>query len=302
MILDEAAFDKQFNSHRLQQLDKNIFFGSLPSLNDLDALKNNNIRFFIGIDIPTETMSQIYTQSNICNLYSPNGTNDIIMINFDTSLMPQQFNVNDPAISCYINNNAVMLNKLTEQLNPEIFNTKNIIYGSKRNYTNVKYNVFQLNNYDLFERLNDWLELFKCTGSGVLIFGDRENNETLIALLISCVIKKSSNLKIMDAFQFIKSLKNDSNDNIQEQKIYWNSGLLSYYEMIRKNSMTWTSNGTPSLSCGSSLFQNKTISPNKRRVVNLHQQNKIPISPTSPLKEKGNTVGSVERCKRARSD
>ena len=124
----------------------------------------------------------------------------------------------------------------------------------------------------------------------------------LIALLISCVIKKSSNLKIMDAFQFIKSLKNDSNDNIQEQKIYWNSGLLSYYEMIRKNSMTWNSNGTPSLSCGSSLFQNKTISPNKRRVVNLHQQNKIPISPTSPLKEKGNTVGSVERCKRARSD
>lgn len=302
MILDEAAFNKQFNSHRLQQLDKNVFFGSLLSLNDLDSLKTNNIRFLIGIDIPTETMSQLYTHSNLCNLYSSNGINDIIMINFNTSLMPQPFNVNDPTISCYINNNSCMLNKLTAQLNPDIFNTKQVIYGNKTNYTNVRFNVFQLHNYDLFEQFNDWLEIFKSTGNGVLIFGDHENNETFIALLISCVIKKSSNLKIMDAFQFVKSLKNDSNDNIQEQRIYWNSGLLSYYETIRKNSMVWNANGIPSLSYGSSIFQNKTISPNKRRVMNLHPQNQTPMSPTSPLKEKVNPVGSFDRCKRARSD
>lgn len=300
MNLDEAAFNNQFNSHRLQQLDKNLFFGSLPSLNDLDTIQKNNIRFFVGVDIPTETMAQVYTQSNLINLYSPQGMNDIILINFDTSILPKPFDPSDPAISLYIQNNTTLLNQLVQQVDPTLFTTKQTIYGEKRNYTNLTSNVFQLNNYDMFEQFNDWVEIFKLTGNGVLIFGDHENSATLIALLISCVIKKSSNLKIMDAFQFIKSLKNDSNDNIQEQNIYWNSGLLSYYEAIRKYSGSWGVNKKPLSNV--SFFNNKTISPNKRRGIALPTPSQTPVTPTSPTKDIMVPQAAVDRTKRARSD
>lgn len=299
MNLDEAAFNNQFNSHRLQQLDKNIFFGSLPSLNDLDTLRNNNIRFFIGVDIPTQTMSQLYTQSNLINLYSPQGMQDIVMINFDTSIIPHAIDMMDPTVPVYINNNTMMLNQLVSHLDPEMFATKQTIYGERRNYNNIKTNVFQLNNYDMFEQFNDWVEIFKSTTNGTLIFGDHENSETLIALLMSCVIKKSSNLKLYDAFQFIKSLKNDSNDNIQEQNIYWNSGLLMYYEAIRKYTMSWGINKKPIAT--TSFFNNKNISPNKRRGTNLPPP-QMPMTPTSPTKDILVAAGAIDRCKRARSD
>lgn len=302
MNLDEAAFNKQFNSHRLQQLDNNIYFGSLPSLGDLETLRNNNIRFFIGVDIPTETMAHVYTQSNLINLYSPQGMQDIVMINFDTSIVPRKIDSNDPTVPVYIKNNTMMLNQLVGHLDPEIFITKQTIYGEKRNYNHLKSNVFQLNNYTMFEQFNDWVEIFKSTTNGVLIFGDHENSETLISLLMSCVIKKSSSLKLVDAFQFVKSLKNDSNDNIQEQNIYWNSGLLMYYEAIRKYSMSWSINKKP-LST-TSFFNNNNISPNKKRAANLPppMAMAMPMTPTSPTKNMLVSTGAFDRCKRARSD
>ncbi|CAL9736990.1 hypothetical protein MOSE0_L01068 [Monosporozyma servazzii] len=302
MNLDEAAFNKQFNSHRLQQLDNNIYFGSLPSLGDLETLRNNNIRFFIGVDIPTETMAHVYTQSNLINLYSPQGMQDIVMINFDTSIVPREIDSNDPTVPVYIKNNTMMLNQLVGHLDPEIFITKQTIYGEKRNYNHLKSNVFQLNNYTMFEQFNDWVEIFKSTTNGVLIFGDHENSETLISLLMSCVIKKSSSLKLVDAFQFVKSLKNDSNDNIQEQNIYWNSGLLMYYEAIRKYSMSWSINKKP-LST-TSFFNNNNISPNKKRAANLPppMAMAMPMTPTSPTKNMLVSTGAFDRCKRARSD
>lgn len=302
MNLDEAAFNKQFNSHRLQQLDNNIYFGSLPSLGDLETLRNNNIRFFIGVDIPTETMAHVYTQSNLINLYSPQGMQDIVMINFDTSIVPRKIDSNDPTVPVYIKNNTMMLNQLVGHLDPEIFITKQTIYGEKRNYNHLKSNVFQLNNYTMFEQFNDWVEIFKSTTNGVLIFGDHENSETLISLLMSCVIKKSSSLKLVDAFQFVKSLKNDSNDNIQEQNIYWNSGLLMYYEAIRKYSISWSINKKP-LST-TSFFNNNNISPNKKRAANLPppMAMAMPMTPTSPTKNMLVSTGAFDRCKRARSD
>lgn len=305
MNLDEAAFNKQFNSHRLQQLDNNIFFGSLPSLHDLDTIRSNNIRFFIGVDIPTETMAHVYTQSNLINLYSPQGMQDIVMINFDTSIVPRSIDANDPTVPVYIENNTMMLNQLVTHLDPDMFTSKQTIYGEKRNYHNLKSNVFQLNNYTMFEQFNDWVEIFKSTTTnGVLIFGDHENSETLISLLMSCVIKKSSNLKLNDAFQFIKSLKNDSNDNIQEQNIYWNSGLLMYYEAIRKYSMSFSIN-KKTLSTTTSFFKDNNISPNKKRAAaNLPHPSAMPMpmTPTSPGKNILVPAGAFDRCKRARSD
>lgn len=302
MNLDEAAFNNQFGSHRLQQLDKNVFFGSLPSLNNIDSLRENNIRFFIGVDIPTETMAKLYTQSNLTNLYS--SPTDIIMINFDSSIVPKAINFNDHAISLYHQNNTMLLRSLVQHIDPQVFTTKHTIYGDKKHYLSTETNIFQLNNFDVFERFNDWLELFKLTQQGTLIFGDHESNETLMALLVSAVIKKSANLKIMDALQFIKSLKNDSNDGIKEHNIYWNSGLLSYYETIRKYSLKWGVNSKKAVNYHSSFFNNTSVSPNKRRGnVVVPSAAAVPLTPKSPSKDvAGSTFAAIDRSKRARSD
>lgn len=312
MIIDEIAFNNQF-LNKPQQLYSNVFFGSILSL---DYIFENNIKFLVGIDIPTLQLANWYQQVKS----HPNiNVSEILIINFDSKFN----NANIHKINEINNNN----NDITKEQNPLIdYNLQNTqllnnlithldengllepnIYGNRLNYLKLMSNTFTMENELKFVTLNDFIELFNLTGNKIMIFSDNENNENLITLLISVAIKKNPHWKIFDGLQFIKSMKtNYNNDNLREDKIFWCSGLLNYYEIIRKNTMNWglnknnnnnnnvfnnNSNNNNTILQNISIFQPNLSPKRKQKLIDNDKSN---FNNTSRAK--------IARCKRVRSD
>lgn len=303
MIIDEIAFNNQF-LNKPQQLYSNVFFGSILSL---DYIFENNIKFLVGIDVPTLQLANWYQQINS----NPNfNDNEILIINFDSKFNNMNIrssnNINDEHGSLFDYNlqNTQLLNNLISHLDENGLIDANI-YGSKINYLKLMSNTFTMENESKFITLNDLVEMFNLTGNKIMIFSDNENNENLITLLISVVIKRNPHWKIFDGLQFIKSMKtNYSNDNLREDKIFWCSGLLNYYEIIRKNTINWgvnqinnSLNNNNINTNGNTLLQNISLfEPNlsPKRKQKLIDTDKSNFNTTSRAK--------IARCKRVRSD
>ncbi|CCF57508.1 hypothetical protein KAFR_0C05170 [Kazachstania africana CBS 2517] len=302
------------NQYKPQLLDKNIYFGTLQTITKHSVLlANQNIRYFIGIDIPTETVSQLYNDIVNSGIYG--SKDDILMINFDSKfLSPADYDnlqLNNDPLTFYQWNNTRLLNSLiNDRLSlSQNFEFENALFGNKTNYT--KSNVFTVDNFEKFQYFNDLIAIINFQNSnpsnGILIFADYENNENLITLLISIVLKKNPSLKILDALQFIKNLKHDNNYNLKEERIFWCSGLLNYFEEIRKNNLYWGISPRIINDCNNSNniqnnnYNSVKCTSNKRTTNNIDLDNTNTNNNNSKAIAT-DPIASIARSKRARSD
>ncbi|CCD25208.1 uncharacterized protein NDAI_0E03910 [Naumovozyma dairenensis CBS 421] len=264
---NQAYLADQNTAHRL---DNDLYFGSLETLStQLQSIKQNNIRFFIAIDIPSEQCAQLYNQV-ISNLYE--SKDDVIMINFESinSNINESSFQSDELLTSYRWNNTRLLQNLVNSLitpspipspthsekNLNIMNYNNNIhenYNSNspdilneltyllKGANKLDSNILTIQNIEKFQLFNDFLTIFKKFGNS-FVFANNENNENLITLLISTVLKKNPTLNLIESLQFIKSLKSNDPSNTQElqdAKIFWCSPLINYHEFVRKNNMFW---------------------------------------------------------------
>lgn len=90
-----------------QRLDNHIFFGSIHSLTHTDFLLENNIKFFINVDISTEILSHIYHEVR------SNMADEIVIVNIDND---SQIPTDNDLISSYHWQNTSLLQQLIHNL------------------------------------------------------------------------------------------------------------------------------------------------------------------------------------------
>ena len=155
-------------------------------------------------------------------------------------------------------------------------------------------NIITLENIEKFQVFNDFVTIFKNLGNKILIFGDVEDNENLITLLISTVLRKTPTLKLMDALQFVKNLKSGDGLQLREEKIFWCSPLINYHEFVRKNKMYWGPSSNKTINTTSMLsYQNINSNPMFMKTNKRHEDNMMTNLPKQI---------SVSSSKRSRAD
>lgn len=244
----------QLEQLKPQQLDSNIFFGPLNILTQLDFIKEQNIRFFIGIGLDTQRLATLLYGNQI--FY--NNKDDILMVNFDSSF--NRDNVMTDSVSHmtkqYYSHNTSLLNRLIGRVlhgnldsnpslnthrcltpTPERPDVSQLLHGDISHYYNSG-NIYTESDIEKFNAFNDLITIFKSfeAGGNILVFSQNGNDEDIVTLLISTVLKKNPFVKIPEAFQFIKSLRPTIHD-LQQEHIYWCRGLIDFSEAVRSKNM-----------------------------------------------------------------
>ncbi|EDO15789.1 hypothetical protein Kpol_1040p2 [Vanderwaltozyma polyspora DSM 70294] len=269
---------------RPQRLDNNVFFGPLNTLTQVEFLRENNIRFFIGIGVSTERLAKICNE----NAMLRGSMNEVIMINFDSGVVAgqrcnsfdsesittdfQRFNTSQlqNLISYLVNDKRSSSSHSSGNPNddrcltplPEQSDISNLLYGDISHYYGSS--VFSDVNVEKFKAFNDLITLFKAYDptNKVLVFSNDGNDEDLVTLLVSSVLKANPSTKIFEALQYVKSLR-AALSNIKDEKIIWCSGLLNYYECVRANELNWGRVGDQRKTLID--FQNNHQSKNRKR-------------------------------------
>lgn len=221
---------------KAQQLSRNVFFGPLNVLSRHSFLKENNIRFFICIGIPTQ---------RLVNLTSTD--DETLMINFDLERDSSQ----SDSVTVYQEHNTRLLRQiidivLAESFQPEASESKCLTPQpeqlNRSLFGNLEY-IYQNGNIfvgatglKLFEIFNDLLAIFNAfnPNASTFIFSQNGNGEDLTTLLMSQILLKNPYIKISESFQFIKSLRPTISD-IKDEQLFWFNGLVGFYEAIKRD-------------------------------------------------------------------
>lgn len=221
-----------------QQLCNNVFFGPLNTLSQQEFLNENNIRFFISVSIPVERVIEYAANIHL---------DRFLMCCFDQSF--DRTRLSDEVMCRLLEFNG----KHSADLKALIHNAslsdeciarplQSLFYRSVAEYTT---NIFTADGVQKFEQFNDLITLFKLSQLGnVLIFSSNGNDENLLTLLISQILKCNPKVSVMDAFTYVKNLR-PTVENLHEDRIYWCSGLIAYHERARSKELYWGP-GSPS--------------------------------------------------------
>ncbi|EJS41528.1 YOR342C [Saccharomyces arboricola H-6] len=306
-----------------QRLDNHIFFGSIHSLAQTNFLVENNIRYFINVDIPTEILSYIYHELR------PNLLDEIVIVNIDNN---SQIPMDNDLVRSYHWHNTSLLQQLIHHLDflsginingepltppPEshyrnayvqfdhshdpISALDKLLYGNKSEYSRT--NIFPVANEAKFQVFNDLITIFKCSiaqngnnSSNILVLSENgSHDENLISLLMSTVLKANPTFNVYQALQFVKSISLIP-DTVRDEKILWATGFINYQELIKKNEMYWGLGSQKGVK--STLFASpiSSVERKQRKRDDSHIiKSKLPQQKQSPF-------CSLERPKRARSD
>lgn len=303
-----------------QQLDSNIFFGSLATLTEPHTLQQRNIRFFIGIGISNHVFANAY------DMLSKPYNDELVMVNFeDEMMMTQDYNTtfNDETnelISKYHRNNTQLLQQLLDGKNNTLgsnihdlltppvtpisssrsgrysYLDEDVIPNSTLG-TKVHSNTFRKSHLEKFKVFNELISLFKSmeSNNNILILSQFGNDYELMTLLISIIMKKDPSVSVMDALQFVKSSRYSDEPIVKEEQIIWSSGLINYHEFVRASGMFWGLGSTMGQKLGSPTRMNK-----KNRVNEEAMHDGI-ISPSAkPATADGCLQRKIASCKRVR--
>ncbi|AJT73213.1 AHL_G0052560.mRNA.1.CDS.1 [Saccharomyces cerevisiae] len=306
-----------------QKLDNHIFFGSVHSLTHTDFLVENNVRFFINVDISTELISHVYHEVR------PNLADEIVIVNIDnnsqipidsdlvrsfhwhnTSLLQQLIHHLDflgdinnngepltPPPESHYRNAYVQFDHSTDS--PSILDR--LLYGKKSEYSRT--NIFQVTNEAKFQVFNDLITIFKYSiaqsgnsNSNILVLSENgSSDENLISLLMSTVLKENPTFNVYQALQFVKSIAVIP-DTVRDEKILWATGFINYQELIKKNEMYWGLGSQKGLRLTSLASPISKIERKQRRRDDSNIiRSKLPQPRQNPF-------CSAERPKRARCD
>ncbi|KAG0672102.1 hypothetical protein C6P45_004117 [Maudiozyma exigua] len=227
-------------------LDRQIMFGTMDTImNHSDTLRSNNVRFFIGLDLQASQMAQLYDSDLIKNLYG--SPEDIVMVNFDSKFL-EDYTVRDmeslgiqlaatensQQLISYLWNNSQLLKMMATQFSKKHDDTTMFLHRYVTLYKRC--NSFGVDHIEKFQSFNDLMTLFNDTNprGKVFIFSESMNNENMLALLISTMLKKDTTMKVQQCYQFITSLMDIPIDSIRTEKIFLCSGLTNYIESVKK--------------------------------------------------------------------
>ncbi|KOG96814.1 uncharacterized protein DI49_5154 [Saccharomyces eubayanus] len=307
-----------------QRLDNHIFFGSIHSLTRTNFLLENGIRYIINVDIPTETLSHIYHELR------PSLFDETVIVNIDND---SQISMENDLVRSYHWYNSSLLQQLIHHLdflddinnngepltpppeshyrnayvqfdhgsNDSVSALDNLLYGNKSEYSRT--NIFRVANEAKFQVFNDLITIFKCSiaqngnmNSNILIVsGNGNNDENLISLLMSTVLKANPTFNVYQALQFVKSTTVIPG-TVRDEKILWAPGFINYQELIKKNEMYW------GLGSQKGLKPTSFASPisNMERKQRRRDDSSI-VRPKLPQQQQSSFC-SIERPKRARCD
>lgn len=306
-----ANYDAYYTQNHDQPLvlDRHILFGTADSiLNHPDTLTANNVRFFIGIDIPTTQMAELYDSEIISGLYG--SREDIVMVNFDSQFL-EDFVVsdletlntnlqNDSRLVSYLWNNSQLLKMMATQLAKDTVDTSKILHR----YVNVykRCNSFAVDHIEKFQSFNDLMTLFNMTNpqGKVFVFSDSTTNENMLTLLISTMLKRDTSMKVQQAYHFVTNLMDTPADNVRVERIFLCSGLTNYVESVKRfNSI----NGrrqlvTNNYNSATSSYAHANMS---KRSMRYTDSSNIATTTTSTTNDNDH-AGQTATGKRARSD
>ncbi|CCE64484.1 hypothetical protein TPHA_0H02810 [Tetrapisispora phaffii CBS 4417] len=310
----------------LDRLDNQVFFSSVSSLlHNPNLITENNIRYLFttGISI-NDFIATIYNNDNEL---LKNIANNLCIINLDTldSVAGQQFQYSysddvqafkrhhtqklQDIISYLVNdieqrvngkmNNNTDDNSINRYLSPipDKVNLSSILYGDVSYYYGS--NEFNDSDINRFKTFNDLLTILKTYNQRekALIISQDGNDYNMIAYLISTVLKLNPSYNIYEALRHLKCLT-ENFEELNNERIIWYSGLLSYYELIRANELYWGNVNVNSLNstktnmnfanantCATNS-RSSSISPNKRRDSNniaTAITQPTPVTQSSPI-------------------
>ncbi|AJT72244.1 AEG_G0052560.mRNA.1.CDS.1 [Saccharomyces cerevisiae] len=306
-----------------QRLNNHIFFGSVHSLTHTDFLVENNVRFFINVDLSTELISHIYHEVR------SKFAHEIVIVNIDND---SQIPIESDLVRSFHWHNTSLLQQLIHHLDflsginnhgepltpPPESHYRNayvqfdhpsdsvsildkLLYGNKSEYSRT--NIFQVTNEAKFQVFNDLITIFKYsiaqggnTNSNILVLSENgSTDENLISLLMSTVLKENPTFNVYQALQFVKSIAVIP-DTVRDEKILWATGFINYQELIKKNEMYWglgSQKGRKLTSFASPI--SKVERKQRRRDDQNIMRSKLP-------QQRQNPFCSTERPKRARCD
>lgn len=229
---NQYALAHTLNQMKAQQLCNSVFFGPLNTLSQYDFLSSNNIKFFISVGIPIERAISYARNIQLENFliccfdksFDRNGLSD------DTMTTALEFN----------NKHSSDLKILTDTVSKVCGMSERPIQSSLyRPVSEYRTNIFTMDGVQKFECFNDLITIFKRSNIGnILVFSSNGNDEELVTLLISHVLKQNPVTNLMEAFSYVKNLRQTIYP-LKEDQIYWCSGLVAYHERVRSKEMYW---------------------------------------------------------------
>ncbi|GMM54388.1 hypothetical protein DAKH74_010040 [Maudiozyma humilis] len=224
-------------------LDRQVLFGTPETIETHAAeLRDANVRFFIGVDIPTAQMAQLYGSDAMAGLYG--SRDDIVVTNFDSQFRDdlqvsdlQQLSAQvcaDPALVAYLWNNSHLMRLMAKQL-ADSNDMSQCLHRYANAYRGA--NAYTLTHTERFQAFNDLLTLFHMTNpqGRVLVLAESHTAESMLALLISTLLKRDTQVRVQQAYQFVMSLLDTAPAQpVRTERIFLNAGLTGYVEAVKK--------------------------------------------------------------------
>ncbi|SCU82166.1 LAFA_0C09516g1_1 [Lachancea sp. 'fantastica'] len=219
-----------------QQLTNNVFFGPLNALSQASFLQANNIKFFVAVGIPTARVAQ-YCQSFPANQF--------LMVNYDPLFNPNVTNspIEQELVSQYVQTQSASLKLLTTQLGAQTETNYNSARGLTpqpeleqllyKNASSYDCNLITAQTTDLFDTFNDLLTIFRLSNAGnVLVFSSSGNENELASLLISHILNTNPQTTVLEALQYLRSLRPTIAPNGLDQA-FCGTNLALFAEKLR---------------------------------------------------------------------
>lgn len=205
------------------RLNSRVFFGPLNSITNLAFLTENNIKHIVTVNIPT----------SLCMKYCekiPMSIDEYSLLTLDPNL-PGSLNGMDDALVRF---NQVFSNNIKSFVKSQLPDSLNLLYSTASlNY--LASNIVTVEGYEKLVVFNDFLSLVQ-NSPGVcgnaLIVSSNGNDDSLVALLSSAVLKDNINMQLSSVIQHLQMLR-PSMKAANYNKIQYSQGFIQYCELIK---------------------------------------------------------------------
>lgn len=226
------ALAHTLNQMKPQQLCSNVFFGPLNTLSQYDFLTHNDIKFFVCIGIPIKRAMEYARNIQLDQFLMCCFDKDFDRTKHSDETMGRILEFNNKHSS----DMKMLIHTISASEEFKIKPLQSMLYRPISEFTS---NIFTADGVQKFECFNDLISVFKKSQLGnILVFSSNGNDENLVTLLASQILKQNPTITPMDAFNYVKNLR-PTVYNLKEDQIYWCSGLVAYHERVRSKEMYW---------------------------------------------------------------
>lgn len=206
------------------RLNSRIFFGPLNSITNLKFLTENNIKHIITVNIPT-TLCMKYCEKIPMNI------DEYTLLTIDSNLPGSMNGMNENLVRF----NQIYSNNMKNFVKSQLPDSMDLLYSTSSLNT-LTSNIVTCEGYEKLVVFNDFLSLVQNSNSEVygnaLIVSSNGNDDSLVALLCSIVLKENISLQLNSVIQHLQILR-PSMKAVNYNKIQYSQGFIQYCELIK---------------------------------------------------------------------